>query len=72
VGKDLNNPDKIAGLHRYDIAQGFKPVPTKLFAPTLSEVMSQAHAIMKREQSYYWSSNDEGGWSLPPAVYASW
>lgn len=72
VGKDLNNPTKIAGLHRYDIAQGFKPIATKLFAPTLSEVMAQAQDIMKREQSYYWSSNDEGGWSLPPAVYVSW
>ena len=72
VAKDVKHPDKIAGLHRYEIAQGFKPIPIKLFAPTMSQVLSLAQGIMKRPQSYYWSSNDQGGWSLPPAVYISW
>ena len=72
IGKDTDDKRRPKRLHRYEIAQGFTPIPTKIFAPTLSEVMSIAQSVMKREQSYFWSSNDQADWGATPAVFVQW
>ena len=72
VGKGFSDDRNLAGLHRYDIAQGFRPKPTKLFAPTLSEVLSIAVDRMGGPYDYFWDSNDQPDWGKPPAVYLSW
>ena len=42
VAKQMNDIRHIEGMHRYDIAQGFRPKPIKLFAPRLSDVLGIA------------------------------
>ena len=59
VGKSFSDDRNLAGLHRYDIAQGFRPKPTKLFARTRFEVISIAVDRMGGPYHYFWDSNDQ-------------
>lgn len=72
VGKNLEDPRNPTRLHRYDSAQGFKPVPVRLFASTFSEVMQTAVETMSAPFDYLWTSNDVPSWGGAPAVYLSW
>lgn len=72
VGKDFDDARNISGLHRYDIAQGFKPEPLKLFRPTAELVTDLAQELMGSEATYFWSSNGEENWEGVPAIYLSW
>ena len=72
AGKGFSDDRNPSRLHRYDIAQGFRPKPTKLFAPTLSEVLSIAVDHTGSPDDYFWYSNDQRDWGKPPAVYLSW
>ena len=72
VGKGLLDERRIEGLHRYEIAQGFRPVAHRIFAPTRHEVITQAIEQMGSPYKYLWDSNDDEGWQKPPAVYLSW
>jgi len=72
VGKGLLDDRRIEGLHRYDIAQGFKPIAQRIFAPSRHEVIAEAIERMGSPYKYLWDSNDDEGWQKPPAVYLSW
>ena len=39
VGKGIHDERHIEGLHRYDIAQGFRPIAHRIFAPTRHEAI---------------------------------
>lgn len=72
VSKSFFDERHLAGLHRYDIAQGFTPKPIKLFRPKLDEVLSLAVEKMGSPFTYIWHSNDDPNWNRPSAVYISW
>jgi len=72
VAKQFADDRHIDGMHRYDVAQGFRPKPTKLFAPKLSEVLGVAVERMGAPFDYIWHSNKDPTWDRPAAVYLSW
>ena len=63
VGKGFSDDRNLVGLHRYNIAQGFRLKPTKLF-----EVIPVAIDRMGGPYHYFWDSNDQRDWGKPPAV----
>jgi hypothetical protein len=71
VGKDLGEGEA-AGLHRYEVAQGFQPKSVGLDGPTADEVLDCAQARMGAAPEYVWRSRETEDWSGPPAVWASW
>ena len=71
VGKDLGEGEA-AGLHRYEVAQGFQPRRLSLDGPTADDVLGWADSVMDRPAGYLWRSRDQADWTGPPAVWASW
>ena len=63
---------RIAGLHRYEVAQGFQPEPILCTGSSADEVIGQASAHMRRSPSYQWRSSDQTGWQGPPAYWCAW
>ena len=70
VGKDLGG--SLGGLHRYEVAQGFQPVPVVLYAPTMAEAVAKAADQMGAAPARVWQSSDDPDWGRPPAVWAQW
>ncbi len=70
VGKALDRGP--AGLHRYEVAQGFRPRVRRIVGASLAEVLAQAEALMGAEPEQVWDSATVGGWAGPHAVWASW
>jgi hypothetical protein len=62
----------LAGLHRYEVAQGFQPPVTRLRGRSSQELVAAASAAMGGAPSQRWSSDDAEGWMGPPAVWLSW
>jgi len=71
VGKDLGE-GKAAGLHRYEVAQGFQPKSIELDGATVEAVVGWAESLMDRPAGHVWRSRDDEAWNGPPAVWASW
>ena len=71
VGKDLG-AGADAGLHRYDVAQGFRPAVRRLRGATFEDVLAQAAAIMGGPPVSVWDSAHEPSWDRPHAVWARW
>lgn len=71
VGKDLGLGE-VAGLHRYEVAQGFQPRTVSLDGSTADEVLGWAETVMDGPPAYLWRSREQEGWEGPPAVWASW
>jgi hypothetical protein len=70
IGKALD--DGPAGLHRYEVAQGFQPVARSLVGLGLDDVLGQAAAVMGAEPVLVWDSATDEAWAGPHAVWASW
>lgn len=70
VGKALVSGP--AGLHRYEVAEGFQPHTVRLVGESAEEVVGQASAIMGREPEMVWDSSSDETWAGPPAVWATW
>jgi hypothetical protein len=70
VGKDLGGSD--AGLHRYEVAQGFQPKVVGIRAESGTEALGWASIVMSAPPAFVWWSRDEEDWLGPPAVWASW
>jgi hypothetical protein len=64
--------DRPAGLHRYEVGQGFKPQAVKCQGRTADEAIGQASALMGSEPSQVWHSSRADGWQGPPACWAAW
>lgn len=62
----------LRGLHRYEVAQGFQPQPTRLHGRSSADVPAQACSIMGGEPEVRWSSADKEDWQGPPAVWFAW
>jgi hypothetical protein len=71
VGKDLGERTA-AGLHRYEVAQGFQPRSVALEGVTSDEVLDWAASVMGKAPERVWRSADEAEWAGPPAVWAAW
>ncbi len=72
VGKDFSETGRTGGLHRYEIAQGFKPVGVRLWATSRDDVLALAAHHMGKAPGHVWVSDGEKDWAGPPAVWASW
>jgi hypothetical protein len=64
--------DSLAGLHRYEVAQGFQPRRESFTASTGAEALAQVTEQMARPPEYLWWSSEVEDWQGPPAVWASW
>lgn len=74
VAKTFGDPAiRELGLHRYDVAQGFRPLPVALSGTSPWDVLSQASARLGGEApSLEWSSDSVADWQGPPAIWAQW
>jgi len=73
VAKTFTDPAaRVLGLHRYDVAQGFKPLPVALSGRTADDVLAQASAVFGVAPSSEWASSSVEGWQGPPAIWAQW
>lgn len=73
VAKTFTDPTtRVLGLHRYDVAQGFKPIPVALSGRTAHEVLQQASAVFGGLPTYEWSSSTSEDWQGPPSIWAQW
>jgi hypothetical protein len=70
IGKALDGG--LAGLHRYEVAQGFGPAVVRLTGETVQDVVGQASALMGSEPELVWESSEKETWAGPPAVWARW
>jgi hypothetical protein len=64
--------ERIPGLHRYEVAQGFQPQRVQLAAPSDVEVIAQASELMGSEPARTWRSSEAEGWRGPPACWCAW
>jgi len=71
LAKDLGDGEA-AGLHRYEVAQGFQPRSIGLDGSTSDEVLAWAETVMGAAPEHVWRSRDQEEWVGPPAVWASW
>ena len=73
VAKSFTDPSvRVLGLHRYDVAQGFKPLPVALSGHTADDVLTQASAVFESRPSFEWASSSVEDWQGPPAIWAQW
>lgn len=73
VTKTFSDPDaRVAGLHRYGLAQGFQPEKLTLHGRSAGDVLGQASEMFDQEPSRAWFSADDEKWTGPPAVWAQW
>jgi hypothetical protein len=71
VGKAFEQ-ERIPGLHRYEVAQGFQPQPVKLEGRSAEEALRRACELMGSFPDRVWHSDTAFDWQGPPAVWASW
>lgn len=73
VAKDIGDPARhVLGLHRYDVAQGFAPVPVSISGPTSEDVIFAASEEFGELPSHEWSSRSVEDWQGPPAIWVQW
>jgi hypothetical protein len=71
IGKGFDE-DRIPGLHRYEVAQGFQPTRELLTGRSAEAVLSAATLRIGSAPSIRWSSASSPDWQGPPSVWASW
>ena len=72
IGKDFDH-DRMTGLHRYEVAQGFQPETVQLWGRSAEDVIEQASDLMGgKPPAIVWTSDQAEGWEGPPAVWVSW
>jgi hypothetical protein len=73
VSKSFAEPEsRVMGLHRYDVAQGFKPRPVIVTGISAADVLGTASAVFGSAPSTEWSSASVEDWQGPPAIWAQW
>lgn len=71
VGKGFIS-DRLPGLHRYEVAEGFQPKITPVWANTRAEVIDAACVIMRDRPDTVWLSDTKKDWQGPPALWLQW
>ena len=69
VSKD---PAAGSGLHRYEVAQGFRPTVTKIWGLSAVQAIVQASVFIGLRPEYIWTSAQSKDWAGPPAAWVSW
>ena len=64
--------ERPAGLHRYEVAQGFQPESVYIGGGSPEHVIGQASARMGSEPVHTWRSSAQEGWQGPPACWVAW
>ena len=72
VSKSLDDERRLAGHHRYEVAQGFQPQRLQLTGRAEAHVLGQACERMGGRPSRMWRSSIAEGWSKPPALWCAW
>lgn len=72
VGRDLEDERRLAGLHRYEVAQGFQPAKIECYGSSADDVIERASGYMGAEPERVWLSTETEGWRGPPACWAQW
>ena len=72
VSKSLDDERRAAGLHRYEVAQGFQPERLPLLGRSEEAVLAEASEVMGGVPSRVWRSSDQEGWRGPPAYWCAW
>lgn len=72
VGRDLEDERRPAGLHRYEVAQGFQPEKIECYGASAGDVIDRASGYMGAAPSQVWLSAGVKGWHGPPACWAQW
>jgi hypothetical protein len=71
VSKSIDG-ERVPGLHRYEVAQGFQPQRVPLRAATLEAVLALASERMGSLPRRRWTSSEVEGWLGPPAYWFAW
>jgi len=72
VTKGFVSSERIPGLHRYEVAEGFQPRGMRLIGRTSGEVLGKAIALMGGTPGAQWWSQNAPAWEGPPAYWFSW
>lgn len=72
AGRDLGDERRRAGLHRYEVAQGFQPDKLLVYGGSAEDVIGRASRVMGSVPERVWLSASVEGWRGPPACWAQW
>jgi hypothetical protein len=72
VGRDAEDERRLAGLHRYEVAQGFQPAKIECYGESAEDVIERASGYMGSQPERVWLSSSVEGWRGPPACWAQW
>jgi hypothetical protein len=72
VSMSLDDERRMAGLHRYEVAQGFQPQRLRLAGRYEAQVLAAACERMGGDPSHMWRSSSAEGWLKPPALWCAW
>jgi hypothetical protein len=72
VGRDVESERRLAGLHRYEVAQGFQPAKVECYGASAEDVVDRASGYMGSAPERVWLSSSTEGWRGPPACWAQW
>ena len=67
VGRDLEDARRLAGLHRYEVGQGFQPAKIACYGNSAEDVIERASGYMGSAPEHVWLSSGVEGWRGPPA-----
>lgn len=72
VAKSFNDPNRLSGLHRYDLAQGFTPRVEQINGTSPYALIDLASDRFGSWPSYQWSSDEHPDWRGGIAFWAQW
>jgi hypothetical protein len=72
VGRDVESERRLAGLHRYEVAQGFQPAKIECYGPAAADAIKSASRYMGSTPERVWLSSSVEGWRGPPACWVQW
>jgi hypothetical protein len=64
--------ERSAGLHRYEVAQGFQPRRLRFFAETMELALQFCVELRHGAVPQFSLSDDWEGWQGPPVVWMQW
>jgi hypothetical protein len=72
VTKSFGDHGRPAGLHRFDVAQGFQPDVVRITGRSAEDVIGQASHRLGAAPALRWSSAEVLDWHGAPAIWAQW
>ena len=72
VSKNVDDERRAAGLHRYEVAQGFQPERVPLAGRLRGRVLADASELMGGEPSRVWRSSPRRAGRSRPRCWCAW